>query len=194
MFGCEKTSERRDAALDRPLPLDTLRHFPALAFTFMKDIIRRFTPTFLGLAIAFAFSLGWLPASFAQDESAGIQQAMTPEEFKAAGLEKLSPPELAKLNAWLQGYRQKAEKKAAERESKTKMTLVVSRIDGVWNGTASGEVIHLEDGTAWRVANKGEHYGGYADHPAVAIFKSLFGWKMRVSSIAEFYVLPVKQN
>jgi hypothetical protein len=91
-------------------------------------------------------------------------------------------------------YRQKAEKKAAERESKTKMTLVVSRIDGVWNGAASGDVIHLEDGTAWRVANKGEHYGGYADHPAVAIFKSLFGWKMRVSSIAEFYVMPVKQN
>jgi hypothetical protein len=154
--------------------------------------------TFLGLAIALGFSLGCLPAGLAQNEAAGIEQQMTPSEFKAAGLEKLSPAELAKLNSWLQGYREQAVKQAVKtavaREEKTKMQLVVSRIDGVWNGAVSGDVIRLEDGTAWRVANKGEHYGGYADHPAVAIFKSLFGWKMRVSSIAEFYVMPVKQN
>lgn len=117
---------------------------------------------------------------------------MTPEEFKAAGLEKLTPEELTKLNAWLQGFRQKAEKKAAERESKIKQTLIVSRIDGVWSGAAYGDVITLEDGTKWKVANKDDHFGGSADHPAVAIFKSLFGWKMRVSQIAEFYVVPVK--
>ena len=150
--------------------------------------------TFLGIAIVLGFSLGWLPASLAQDEGAGIEQQMTPSEFKAAGLEKLSPTELAKLNGWLQGYREKAVKKAVAREAKTKMQLIVSRIDGVYNGTASGDIIRLEDGTAWKVANSGEHYGGYADHPAVAIFKSIFGWKMRISSIAEFYVLPVPQH
>ena len=31
-----------------------------------------------------------------------IEEAMTPDEFKAAGLEKLSADELARLNAWLQ--------------------------------------------------------------------------------------------
>jgi hypothetical protein len=153
---------------------------------------------FLGLAIALSFSLGCLPASLAQNEAAGIEQQMTPSEFKAAGLEKLSPAELAKLNSWLQGYREQAVKqavkKAVAREEKTKMQLVVSRIDGVYNGVRSGQNIRLEDGTVWKVANPGEHYGGYADHPAVAIFKSLFGWKMRISSIAEFYVLPVPQH
>jgi hypothetical protein len=150
--------------------------------------------SFLGLAIALGFSLGCLPASLAQNEAAGIEQQMTPSEFKAAGLEKLSATELAKLNSWLQGYREQAVKKAVAREAKTKMQLVVSRIDGIYNGVASGDIIRLEDGTAWKVANSGEHYGGYADHPAVAIFKSIFGWKMRISSIAEFYVLPVPQH
>ncbi len=126
-----------------------------------------------------------------------IQDAMTPEEFKAAGLEKLSAGELAKLNAWLQGDREKllkkAEKKAAAREEKAKLNLIVSRIDGTWNGIVPGEVIRLEDGSKWKLANKDEHYGGFADHPAVAVYKAgIFGWKMRVSAIAEFYVLEVK--
>ncbi len=149
---------------------------------------------FLGLAIALGFSLGCLPSGLAQDEGAGIEQQMSPSEFKAAGLEKLTPAELAKLNGWLQGYREKAVKTAVAREAKTKMQLVVSRIDGVYSGVGTGDIIRLEDGTAWKVANAGEHYGGYADHPAVAIFKSIFGWKMRISSIAEFYVLPVRQR
>jgi len=144
------------------------------------------------LAITIALSLGSVPFARAQNETGNIQQAMSPEEFKAAGLEKLSPDELAKLNAWLQGFREKAEKKAAIRESRTKLQLIVSRIDGVWNGVGPGEIIRLEDGTAWKLGNKDEHYGGHADHPAVAIYKSIFGWKMRVSRIAEFYVLPVK--
>jgi hypothetical protein len=39
-----------------------------------------------------------------------IQEMMSPEEFKAAGLNKLSSEELEKLNAWLQGYREATEK------------------------------------------------------------------------------------
>lgn len=39
---------------------------------------------------------------------------MRPEEFKAAGLDKLSEDELQHLDAYLQGYRQAAQKKAAE--------------------------------------------------------------------------------
>jgi hypothetical protein len=43
-----------------------------------------------------------------------LQELMRPEEFKAAGLDKLSEDELEHLDAWLQGYRQTAEKKANE--------------------------------------------------------------------------------
>ena len=39
---------------------------------------------------------------------------MRPEEFKAAGLDKLSEDEMQHLDAYLQGYRESAKKKAAE--------------------------------------------------------------------------------
>jgi hypothetical protein len=163
----------------------------------MKMATYRPLPICFAMAIAVGFSLSASSARSAENEAGDIQQAMTPEEFKGAGLEKLTPGELAKLNAWLRGDREKAlkkaEKKAAQREEKAKLNLIVSRIDGVWNGIVPGEVIRLEDGSKWKLANKDEHYGGYADHPAVAVFKNgIFGWKMRVSALAEFYVLEVK--
>jgi hypothetical protein len=120
--------------------------------------------TFLGLAIALGFSLVCLPSSVAQNEAAGIEQQMTPSEFKAAGLEKLTPAELAKLNGWLQGFREKAvkvaEKKASQRAEREKMNLIVSRVDGIWNGIAPGVVIQLEDGSKWKLANKDNTMAG----------------------------------
>jgi hypothetical protein len=43
-----------------------------------------------------------------------LEETMRPEEFKAAGLDKLNEDELQHLDAYLQGYRQAAQKKAAE--------------------------------------------------------------------------------
>ena len=43
-----------------------------------------------------------------------LEETMRPEEFKAAGLDKLSEDELQHLDAYLQGYRQSAQKKANE--------------------------------------------------------------------------------
>ena len=43
-----------------------------------------------------------------------LEETMRPEEFKAAGLDKLSEDELQHLDAYLQGYRAAARKKAAE--------------------------------------------------------------------------------
>jgi hypothetical protein len=43
-----------------------------------------------------------------------LEEQMRPEEFKSAGLDKLSEDELQHLDAYLQGYRESAKKKAAE--------------------------------------------------------------------------------
>jgi cytoskeletal protein RodZ len=43
-----------------------------------------------------------------------LEETMRPEEFKAAGLDKLNEDELQHLDAYLQGYRQAAKKKATE--------------------------------------------------------------------------------
>src|SRR5437867_13287267 len=79
-------------------------------------------------ALIFCLTIGLLifaslkPSHGAQQEISGsIQEMMSPEEFRAAGLNKLSPEELQKLDAWLQGYRQAAEKKATSRAERTKL-------------------------------------------------------------------------
>src|SRR5213594_1828452 len=139
--------------------------------------------------------LGFLePAFAAPEETAGsIQEMMSPEEFKAAGLNKLSPEELQKLDAWLQGYRQVAEKKATARAERTKLDLLVSRVDGSFNGLTGGTVIHLEDGTAWKQANADDHFRPrVTDHPGAVVIHTLFGYKMRIEGTPEFYVDPVR--
>src|SRR5437870_9920848 len=132
--------------------------------------------------------------------SGSIQEMMSPEEFKAAGLNKLSPDELQKLDAWLQGYRQvteqTAEKKAttkAAAESHAKMDLLVSRVDGTFNGLTGRTVIRLEDGTVWKQANADDRYRPkVTDHPAAAVIHGVFGYKMRIEGTQEFYVDPVR--
>jgi hypothetical protein len=154
------------------------------------------------LIVGVCVSLGCLgPARAAREEISGdIQQIMTPAEFKAAGLNKLSPDELAKLNAWLQGYRQvteqKAEKKATARAAKverTKMDVLVSRVDGTFNGLTGHTIIRLEDGTVWKQANADDLYRPKnTDHPAAVVIHGIFGYKMQIEGTQAFYVDPVR--
>ena len=45
--------------------------------------------------------LALLGSASVASAQAPIEKQMTPEQFKAAGLDKLSPAELANLNSWL---------------------------------------------------------------------------------------------
>jgi hypothetical protein len=153
----------------------------------------------LSLFLIFGFVAG---VCLAQENSgASIQQMMTPEEFKAAGLDKLSSEELQKLDAWLQGYRQTtekkasevAEKKASERTARTKLDMLVSRVDGSFEGLKGRTVIKLEDGTAWKQANSEDRFRpSVTDHPGAVVSHTVFGYKMRIEGTPEFYVDPVR--
>src|SRR5262249_15095854 len=137
-------------------------------------------------------------ARAAEPEMSGtIKEMMSPEEFKAAGLSKLSPDELQKLDAWLQGYRQvteeKAEKQATARAARTKLDVLVSRVDGTFNGLTGGTVIHLEDGTVWKQANADDRFRPkVTDHPAAVVVHGVFGYKMQLEGTQPFYVDPVR--
>jgi hypothetical protein len=141
-----------------------------------------------------------------------LQEMMRPEEFKAAGLDKLNEEELQHLDAWLQGYRATTEKKASEqaekkadeeikkateqasaRAPKLMVNKVISRVDGNLAGLTGHTVIKLEDGTVWKQANVDDRYRPQiTDHPMVLVTHSPFGYKMRVESMPEFYVNPVR--
>ena len=144
----------------------------------------------------------------------GVEETMRPEEFKAAGLDKLSEDELQHLDAWLQGYRQSTQKKAAEqaqakaeveikkatekateeanKTARTKLDSLVSRVDGNIDGLKGHTQIRLEDGTVWKQVNVDDHYRAtITDHPAAVVLHTTFGYKMRIEGMPEFYVDPV---
>ena len=173
-------------ALDVALSADSVRPM---------NIFRDALISMLGLCLIFTCVA---PVRAAREEMSGsIEQIMTPGEFKAAGLNKLSPEELQKLNAWLQGYREVTEKtaskKATEVASRTKMDMLVSRVDGSFNGLTGRSVIRLEDGTVWKQANAEDRYRPrVTDHPAAVVIHGIFGYKMQVEGTQEFYVDPVR--
>jgi hypothetical protein len=152
------------------------------------------------LVLSIGFSLSCVHSARAAREekmSEDIQQIMSSEEFKAAGLNKLSPDELAKLNAWLQGYRQiteqAAEKKGAARAARTKLDVLVSRVDGTFNGLTGRTIIRLEDGTVWKQANADDRFRAKnPDHPAAAVIHGVFGYKMQLEGTQPFYVDPIR--
>ena len=176
-------------ALDVALSADSVRPM---------NISRDALISMLGLCLIFTRVA---PVHGAREEMSGsIEQVMTPGEFKAAGLNKLSAEELQKLNAWLQGYREvaekAAEKKATARTEKvehTKMDMLVSRVDGTFNGLTGRTVIRLEDGTVWKQANADDRYRPrVTDHPGAVVIHGVFGYKMQVEGTQEFYVDPIR--
>jgi uncharacterized protein HemX len=149
-------------------------------------------PCCLALLLVALLSLGGVSGAVAQTSGGGIREAMTPQQFKEAGLEKLTPDELAKLDAFLKGDREQAVAKATEKATKReKLQLVVSRVDGVITEIKPRQIIRFEDGSTWKVARTDFQFHGRVDHPAAAAFKNIFGWKMRIANVAEIYVVPV---
>ena len=150
----------------------------------------------------------------AEKPARGVEETMRPEEFKAAGLDKLSEDELQHLDAWLQGYRQTTQKKAAEqvqakaneeikkatekateeanKTARTKLDSLVSRVDGNIDGIKGHTVIRLENGTVWKQVNVEDRYRAtITDSPVAVVLHTTFGYKMRIEGMPEFYVDPV---
>ena len=149
--------------------------------------------SFVAPALFCALVFFAVPHLHAQDEG-GIKQAMSPEEFHKAGLDKLSDEELGNLDRWLRGDREKTAKKEATKaakSSKAKMDLIVSRVNGSFGGLGGATIIELEDGTKWKQANAEDRFrGSPVDHPGAAVLRGVFGYKMRIEGVPEFYVDP----
>lgn len=116
-----------------------------------------------------------------------IESQMTPEEFQAAGLGKLSAAELARLNAWLnRTIDTETEKAAATAKKKVEddnrgffsfgsNEPVVGRITGEFRGFAQGREYTLDSGQVWRQTDSARLVGARKDNPQVRITPSLVG-------------------
>lgn len=116
-----------------------------------------------------------------------IEQQMSPEEFRAAGLGKLSSDELARLNTWLNRTIDTETTKAAEQaENKVKQEArgffdfgsqepIVSRITGEFRGFQKGRRYLLENGQEWQQIDEASLAGVRKASPAVRVTPSLVG-------------------
>lgn len=124
-----------------------------------------------------------------------LEERMSVAQFKAAGLDKLSPDELAALNTWLQGSATAAgtaapgasappaDSRIGFRAEEVTGT-VVSRFDGAFTGWDGKTRFNLENGQVWEQAEQGSLRGVNLDHPMVTIEPGLFGsWKLKVEGL-----------
>lgn len=147
----------------------------------------------------------WVPATAsAQQGFASLEEQMTGEEFRAAGLEKLSPDELAVLNKWIRarslatldsprnapsgsvGTSGGSNEYAPPAIEKMEREPIVTRINGAFSGWDGQTVFRLENGMIWSQADNDKFYTQEVRNPTVTIEPALFGtWKLSVEGFDE---------
>lgn len=143
------------------------------------------------LCLSLALSIACLAPAHAQD---GIEKQMTPDEFKAAGLDKLSAGELARLNAWLnRTIVVETEKAAAQAKQKVEddnrgffnfgsTEPVAAVMVGEFRGFARSREYTLDNGHVWKQIDDASLAGVRKTNPKVRITPSLMGnvWYMAI--------------
>jgi hypothetical protein len=134
-----------------------------------------------------------------------LKAEMPPEAFSAAGLDKLSPAELAALNAWLaQGNATAApattsaaapsassataaaaaveDRRGLPAPEATDKSAIESRIKGTFRGWSGSTRFELENGQVWVQSNPGESFNSTErESPSVTIRPAFMGsWILKV--------------
>lgn len=130
-----------------------------------------------------------------------IQEAMTPEEFSQAGLDKLSATELARLNAWLdrrveqqtsaavaavaEQAREEGRKEVVEKNRGffhfNSDEPITATITGEFNGFGKGKRYRLDNGQVWEQTDTATLAGVRRTDPQVSIRPGLMGtWYLKI--------------
>jgi len=151
------------------------------------------------LACTFALLALSFTASAQRVVGGDLQREMTSAEFKAAGLDKLQPAELANLNRWLQGKVEAVANQAVEaaREEGRQEVIVKNRgfldfgssepitstLQGPFTGFGKGKVFVLANGQHWEQTD-GTSGSRRQQDPKVTITPGVMGvWYMKVDGL-----------
>lgn len=143
--------------------------------------------------LVLAATLLLAPLAMAQDGNR-IEQQMTAEQFRAAGLDKLDAAELETLNAWLnRTLVTETDKAARQAEDKVRTESrglfgsgsdepISARLQGSFEGFAQGRRYTLDNGQVWRQVDGATLPGASMESPQVRITPSLIGsaWYLKV--------------
>jgi hypothetical protein len=144
------------------------------------------TAFFLVLGVGFTSLKAAQPEN---PEFPGVEKAMTPAEYEAAGLQKLGPAERAKLDQFIRNYVAVSNERVATtavdkavKENKVSAPEVIqSRIVGPFTGYNGRSTFTLENGQRWAQSQRDSAYFPKIDSPPVLIVKSGFGYRMYIA-------------
>lgn len=143
--------------------------------------IASFSPAVRWLScLALCFALPMAAAQAAEERFPGVEKLMSEADFRAAGLEGLSPAQLESLNQWLIRYTageaevlQQTNEAVREAEQDIEITARLSEDFDGWEGKT---VFRLDNGQIWKQRNDGRYrYRGPAS-PQVRIDKNWLGF------------------
>ncbi|OOG63922.1 hypothetical protein B0E46_08250 [Rhodanobacter sp. B04] len=137
----------------------------------------------LPLLLALPFCCISIHAQQAND----LQQRMSSDEFKAAGLDKLSPQELANLDNWLNSHG-KVTTKVVDSSgnpvfytAKSERSKINAHIVGHFAGWHGHDQFTLDNGQIWKQVGSDAPSCANSDNPAAKVKPSIMGdWLMYV--------------
>ncbi|MBN6152422.1 hypothetical protein JR065_18955 [Xanthomonas sp. AmX2] len=158
-------------------------------------LLARLTP----VVLCAAFAMAAVPAAAQRAVSGDLQTQMSAQEFKAAGLDKLSPQELSALNDWLQGKVAKDTATALEKAKEEGRQEVIvknrgffdfgskepieSTLVGQFSGFGKGRRFVLANGQEWEQIEPASLAGVRLDAPKIKIRPGLMGvWYLQVAN------------
>jgi hypothetical protein len=129
------------------------------------------------------------PSSSANDSLFDLRKFMTAEAFQNAGLQKLSPQELASLNNWIGGFSIRLYTKAAKATTAapkppSSPDVIESEIDGEFEGWSGETIFKLTNGQIWQQTEYDYEYE-YAYTPEVTIYKTSGCYKLKVEDMSD---------
>lgn len=119
-------------------------------------------------------------SALAAEKTRDIRSLMTPEDFSASGLEKLSEAERAHLSEWLDDYRQDAllgpaPPKTPEQRARAREITIEANVVPEFAGWSGTTVFRLDNGQVWKQRLPGKlRYRG--EDSAVVIRQNLLGF------------------
>lgn len=164
--------------------------------------MRHFAAVALCTALSFAFA-GLAAAE--NSDFPGVRRAMSPDAYEAAGLNKLSPEERARLDEFIRGYAAASSEKAASaavdqaaKEGKVRRNepeIVQSAIVGRFTGYSGRDSFTLGNGQVYKQSQQVSRSFPPVDSPPVIVVKGtsmLAGYRMYIAGGGNIRVVRVK--
>ncbi|MFL6539426.1 MAG: hypothetical protein ACJ8HU_01550 [Chthoniobacterales bacterium] len=147
--------------------------------------MKLFRATFALLPLAFSLTL----AHAQNADFPGVEKAMSDKVFKAAGLDKLTPEERARLDEFIRSYTASANQEAAKvavdeavkgNKVPSQPQVIESRIVGPFRGYNGRSRFTLENGQVWAQSQQVSAAYPPVDSPPVIIVKGGWGHRMYI--------------